>query len=376
MTAISRREFVVGAPSACAMLAGARRAPAPLGASARYLHARERTGSFARALRRAGLLGGIAGVAPARGLPGPCIAVGPWGSARAQLAFAEARGAADLRGTPWGVAFSPEGPTGRTCFSEAARADDAGPHLGPSSALHRRVLVHAWMAGAGFVFDAAGPACLFAEPTATALTSYGRAVREFLTFVQRHPDLGQPWTPLALRVEDSAARRDLEAALFPAIPTGDAEAAVLAPAHAPETFDVLPPVATARQSGRYRAVLALRSGDGLRAVEEARRWCPFERETDGPLQVRWRSADATWVVAVHNPRGARRADPLGLGSALDPACVLHERLTPRFRVRSVRAIAAWPGGTRATLRRGAIECAVGPGGVLIVEAVGDPWPLS
>ncbi|HSV74422.1 MAG TPA: hypothetical protein VLH79_11755, partial [Chthonomonadales bacterium] len=350
MTAINRRVFVLGA--ACAGGAIAEGAAAWPVARPRtwYLHAPGPTGAYADGLRRAGLLGRGAGMAIRKALPGAYIEVGPWACAQSQVALAVARGAARARGGAWGVAFSPAGPTGRTRFLPGAENDDEAPDLGPSSALHRRVLYHALMAGADFVYDPAGPACTLASGGSGDLTSYGRVVRDLLAFARDHPDLGEPWTPLAFAVDGEAPREALEAALLPTGAQGDAESAVLPAMVAPETFDLLPATGAVRRKGPYRAVVALRPGGEQRAVEEARRWCPFAPETGAPLQVRHRATDGAWVVAVYNPRGARRADPFGTGCALDPACALRERLTPRFRVRSARALAAWPAGSRVGVR--------------------------
>jgi hypothetical protein len=57
------------------------------------------------------------------------------------------------------------------------------------------------------------------------------------------------------------------------------------------------------------------------------------------------------------------------GSILTESCVVRERLRPKFRVQSARAIHAWPTSSTLTVAKDTLQAAVGPGGTLILEII-------
>ncbi|WP_337174297.1 hypothetical protein [Paludisphaera sp.] len=324
------------------------------------------------------------------------VEVGPWASARSQFSIAVARGASRAAGRPWGVFFAPWGPEGCTSWVEPSesswrverRALDqsgwpVGPDKGPSSAFQRRTFFHAYLSGAYTLHEEWGAEDNLSDIEAGVLSSYGEVTRDLLDFQDANPDVGEPFTPIALLAEpvippNAAEWAAVKEAIFaPSAfdraqatrPTANNAEAACYPAMAlPEVFDVVPADAPAALLAGYEAVIPASNPDAADRLRAAvARLCPFRRETTLPLQVNRRASDGAWILALHNPWGATRGDVEATGSVLDPECRQRDVIAAATRIRSVRALHAWPEGTAATLRGDAIECEVGPGGVLILE---------
>jgi hypothetical protein len=221
--------------------------------------------------------------------------------------------------------------------------------------------------------------------------------RELLDFQEAFPDVGRPFTPIAL-VLDAAVLRNpapwakLKEGLFR---PGEAEAQIASQkdaglAEAPcypacavaELFDIVPSDAPRPAWDRYQVVIpvgdgrappgvkALPSGSSLeQLVEAARELSPLARSTRLPMQINHRRSDGAWIVGLYNPWGARRGDVLRTGSILTDRCTVREQLRPRFPVQSARAIHAWPASSTLTVARDTLQATVGPGGTLILEIV-------
>lgn len=337
--------------------------------------------------------------------------VGPWASQQTPFAIASLRGAAKAAGRPWGVFFAPWGPDGCTSFVPEQDwswncpkkwLDDSkwpvSPEVGPSTALQRRIFFHAYLSGAHTLHEEWGAEGNLTNWDEGTLSSYGRVTRDLLDFQDAHPDVGEPYTPIALVLDpcipppDAGPWTKLKEALFRA---GDAEQVVAAraaagrpeaacypPCAVPEVFDVVPSDAPQTTWARYKEVIAI--GDGWRtlpagakvyAVAEqpgavlaaAREVTPFTRSTHMPMQINHRQADGAWILAFYNPWGARRGDVYGVGSILDDGCTMHDRLRAKFPVKSAKAIHAWPAGSGVMVRGDELAVTVGPGGTLVVE---------
>jgi hypothetical protein len=339
-----------------------------------------------------------------------CIAeVGPWASDRSPFAIASLRGAARAADKPWGVFFAPWGPQGCTCFiplaentwgiPEKSLLDSgwpAGPQYGCSAAIQRRIFFHAYMAGAHTLHEEWGAEDNLFDWDTGELSSYGRVTRDFLDFQDAFPDVGEPYTPVALvwnasvPPPDETAWKPIWDGLFRYSATdvanadrkgsGKAEATCYPPCALPEMFDVVPSDAPAALWNSYQEVIPV--GDAplppgakpcpsdvvyARLAEAIDRYSPFARSSHLPMQINRRRSDGAWIVALYNPWGAVRGDIEHVGAVLDEGCAVHDVLRPRAAIRSVRAIHAWPGGSAASFQNGEISVTVGPGGVLILE---------
>lgn len=347
-----------------------------------------------------------------------CMAeVGVWSSKATQFMIAALRGAAKAAGQPWGVFFAPWGPGGCTCFIppeqntwHAPMSQMAGsgwpisPTLGPSSALQRRLFFYSYLAGAHYLYEEWGAECNLLDWDTGKLSSYGQATAELLDFQEAHPDIGVPFTPLALELDASVPppSRFHEAAMgepinkfYPpreidlawsrlllslygtgqhsGVPqwSGHLENACLCASEIPDLFDVMPSAASDEVRSSYRRILspAGRSneqwmGDICRAAEE---YSPFDRATDLTLQINRREADGAWIVGLHNPRGARRGDVENSGSILNDAFTAHEVLHARAPIHSARLLYAWPAATTLDRRGDDLHVTVGPGGSAVLE---------
>lgn len=324
------------------------------------------------------------------------VEVGPWASSQTQFSIAAARGAARSVGRPWGVFYAPWGPVGCTSWVEpsesswrAPRASlDAsgwpvGPDKGPSSAFQRRTFFHAYLSGAHTLHEEWGAECNLTNLDAGTLSSYGKVTRDLLDFQDEHPDVGEPFTPIALVAEavlppNAGEMAGVKGLLFaPSAfdkaqagrPSSNPPEAVCYPSMAlPEVFDIVPSDAPAALLQGYEVVIPASAGDSADRLREAiARLCPFRHETTMPMQVNRRAADGAWILAIHNPWGATRGDVEAAGSVLDPECKQRDVVAARPGIQAVRVLHAWPEGTTASLKAGAIDCSVGPGGVLVLE---------
>ncbi len=323
------------------------------------------------------------------------VEVGPWASSQTQFAIAAARGAARAAGKPWGVFFAPWGPEGCTSWVEpsesswrAPRASldqsgwPVGPDKGPSSAFQRRSFLHAYLSGAHTLHEEWGAEDNLSDVDAGVLSSYGKVTRDLLDFQDANPDVGEPFTPIALVARavippDAAEWAGLKEALFAlseydkgqlARPSANkAEAVCYPPMNLPEVFDVVPADAPAALFEAYEEVIPASATDAVERFRAAvARLCPFRRETTLPMQVN-RRGDGAWILALYNPWGATRGDVEASGSVLDPECARKDVVTARPAVQSVRVLHAWPEGTTARREGDAIACEVGPGGALVLE---------
>lgn len=343
--------------------------------------------------------------------------VGPWASSQTQFTIACLRGAARAAGKPWGVFYAPWGPDG--CTAMVPEKDwswqgprkwfedsgwPAGPERGPSTALQRRIFFHAYLSGAHTLHEEWGAECNLTDWEASTLSSYGRATQELLDFSEKHPDVGEPFTPIALVLDASVPPGDpqpwnkLREALFTYGPAdrsneprggaGKAEVPCYAPCAIPELFDVVPEDAPREVWQQYRTILSRASSKAsVGAIEckpaewpeklmaAVRKLAPFERDSHMPMQINRREADGAWIVALYNPWGARRGDVASVGSILDEGCSQRDVLRAKFAVDSAKALYAWPSSSGVKLTAAKeLECIVGPGGVLVVEIRGDRRP--
>jgi hypothetical protein len=339
-----------------------------------------------------------------------CIAeVGPWASNQTQLAILSLRGAAKAAGKPWGVFFAPWGPQGCTCFippkeiswhvPEKMLIDSGwpiGPQYGCSSAMQRRIFFHTYLAGAHTLHEEWGAEDNLLNWDEGTLSSYGKVTRDFLDFQDAHPDVGEPFTPVALVRDaslpppDESAWRDVLDKLFRGAEadkiaalqenSGGAEMACYPPCALPEVFDIVPSDAPAEVWKDYRDIIpvgvsSLPSGVQAcspgevydRLAGAVQKHSPFARSTHLPMQINHRRSDGAWIVALYNPWGAVRGDVEQTGSILNEACAIHDILKPKFAVASMKTLHAWPASSKATLQGEDIQVTVGPGGVLILE---------
>lgn len=338
-----------------------------------------------------------------------CLAeVGPWASDNSQLAIASVRGAAKAAGRPWGVFYAPWGPDGCTCFvphqdiSWQIPADGhgdynwpVGPDKGPSSALQRRIFFHSYLAGANTLHEEWGVECNLLDWEQGTLSSYGRATKEFLDFVEANPDVGKPHVPLALVLNHAAPQPDgavwealataltqpgtADAALAAQSGSGAAEAACYPPWAVAELFDIVPADAPASTWKSYKEILGIGTAplpEGVAAIPQeeqiarvldaAHRLAPVRRASHMPMQINFRESDGAWIVALYNPWGAVRGNIDGTGSALDGRCAQDDSLTANFPVGALRVLYAWPESSAARVEEDALLVTVGPGGSIVL----------
>lgn len=339
-----------------------------------------------------------------------CLAeVGPWASENSQLSIASLRGAAKAAGRPWGVFYAPWGPDGCTCFVPNADISwqipaeghgdydwPVGPDKGPSSALQRRIFFHSYMAGANTLHEEWGVECNLLDWEKGTLSSYGRATKEFLDFTEANPDVGQPYVPLALVLNASATQPDdrfwkelstalkergeADMALATRPGSGAAEMACYPPWVTPEIFDIVPSNAPPAAWATYKVILPLGTAPApegvaeipadeqiVRVLEVARRLAPLQRNSHMPMQINYREADASWVVALYNPWGAVRGNIYETGSILDGACTQEDTLATDVPIKALTILYAWPESCHARIEDGAALVSVGPGGLIILK---------
>jgi hypothetical protein len=335
--------------------------------------------------------------------------VGPWASEQSQFAIASLRGAAKAANKPWGVFFAPWGPKGCTSFIPEqdwswncprrildASAWPVGPELGCSSAMQRRIFFHAYLSGAQTLHEEWGAEGNLIDWDQGTLSSYGLVTRDLLDFQEANPDIGEPYTPIALVLDARIPPPDVRPwdrllkALYQHGPAdganaarkdnGRAEVPCYLPCVIPEVFDIVPSDAPEQAWARYQEVIWAEPGaapasapacpeDQLadRLIAAAKKLSPFSRTSHLIMQVNRRRADRAWIIGLYNPWGAVRGDVFGTGSLLDPGCTQRDVLHATFPIKSARVLYAWPQESRLERKGGDLEATVGPGGLLIAE---------
>lgn len=365
-----------------------------------------------------------------------CLAeVGAWASRQTQFMIASLRGAAKAAGKPWGVSFAPWGPSGCTCFVPLADTSWQAPEeeirkswgpvdaeSGPSTALQRRIFFHSYLSGAHTLHEEWGAECNLTDWDRGSLSSSGRVTRDLLDFQEAYPDVGKPYTPIALVLDVSQAPpvafgkaadggkvhhffeprpidvawAKLKQGLFrnnvPAGGFGSAEhkkqltagargeLQCFAPCAFPEIFDIVPSDSPDVVWSNYREVIAIGEPESPahakrypvdaqfdQLAEAIGRMSPVSKSGVLPMQINFRESDGAWILALHNPFGAHRGDVDGVGSILDDRFIARERLQPTFPWKSARAIYAWPESSTLSTNGSELHAVVGPGGTLIVE---------
>jgi hypothetical protein len=142
--------------------------------------------------------------------------MGPGSSRQSQFAVACLRGSARAAGKPWGIFFAPWCPKGVTCFippkDQSWQAGDPGNGTGgPSSALQRRILFHSYLSGAHTLHEEWGCEGNLLDFDAGTISSYGKVTRDLLDFQDANPDVGEPYTPVALVQDASVPPADVPA---------------------------------------------------------------------------------------------------------------------------------------------------------------------
>jgi len=324
--------------------------------------------------------------------------VGPWASQQSQFAVASLRGAARASGKPWGVFFAPWGPRGCTSFVPEqdwswqcprkffeALKWTVDANSGPSTALQRRILFHTYLSGAWTLHEEWGAEDNLTNWDQGLLSCNGRVTQAFLDFQEAFPDVGEPYTPLALELDaqmptpNTKVWSQLKAGLFRRGPmdeanatrknSGAAEAACYAPCVIPEVFDIVPVDAPIQVWRTYDEVIKVTDGDGLldRIIGAAKELAPVKGSETLPTQINYRKSDSAWILGLYNPWGAKRGNVDTTGSVLDDGCTARVLLSTKFQPKSVTVLHAWPETTTTVLRGDRIEVTVGPGGTLILE---------
>jgi hypothetical protein len=272
-----------------------------------------------------------------------------------------------------------------------------GPDRGPSTALQRRQFFHAYLSGAWTLHEEWGAEGTFLDWENAQLSCCGRVTQALLDFQEKHPDVGEPYTPLALVLDtrvptsDAALWTQIKSGLFQNSAedarcaarknSGIAEADCYAPCVVPEVFDIVPADAPATVWKNYQELIQVGAGTHPDAkifprekqlpeiISAANRLSPFERSTHLPMQINHRRKDGAWIIGLYNPWGARRGDVANVGSLLDDDCAQRETLRPKFTVKSAKILHAWPSGTALTRSADTLEAVIGPGGTLIAEII-------
>lgn len=341
-----------------------------------------------------------------------CLAeVGVWASSQTPLMIAALRGAAKAAGKPWGVVYTAWGPGGGTSFipvqdnswriTKKALNDSkwpVGPELGCSTAMQRRVLFHAYLSGAHTLQEEWGAEYNLLAWDEGTLSSSGKVTRDLLDFQDGHPDVGEPYTPIALVVDATVppprdnpiwnvnlcqqlfryADADNKNASRPG--AGTPEVGCYPPCALPEVFDVVPSDAPESLWRSYTEIIPVETSQVPASAKPCRseevygrladaveRLSPFARLTHLPMQINCRASDRTWIVALYNPWGAVRGDVYDTGSILDEGCAIEDIVQSKFAIASVRVIHAWPSSSGTLLEGGNIHVKVGPGGTLVLQ---------
>lgn len=289
-----------------------------------------------------------------------------------RLQVAYVRGMARAAGRPWGVYYECWGgkPFGVTCFNGqtmwriGAKANPYAAHGGAggsSQALQRRILLFAWLAGAGSFAEEWGDSNTFHDWTRYELTPGGQVIADYLDLSET-VKRGDPVTPVALVVDPSAtpvevaflarwidkryrlyppSRQDEElrtwlTALFwpadaPAVghdPIRGNEWYNLTNTPWPDVFDMVPSDAPAAAFDRYEALLYLgddeaglrrrlggyrgewlsRAGGVESGLARMRGWLRARLPVwvEGGCQWTLNRAGGQWLLAVLNNEGIHR----------------------------------------------------------------------
>jgi hypothetical protein len=329
------------------------------------------------------------------------VEVGPWASAQTQFSIASARGAARAAGKPWGVFFAPWGPDGCTSWVKPEDSSwqapkksldesgwPVGPDKGPSSALQRRIFFHTYLSGAHTLHEEWGAEGNLSDLDAGTLSSYGKVTEDLLDFQDAHPDVGEPFTPIALVAEavvppNPAPWAPIKKAIFAtsafdnaqaARPAANkAEAVCYPPMALPEVFDVVPSDAPPALMQSYSTVIPASQENAVALLSEAvDRLCPFRRASSMPMQINRRLSDGAWILGLYNPWGATRGDVDNTGSVLDPECAQHDRIETKAPIDRLRVLHAWPEGTTAQAKDNTIKADLAPGATLVLEVILKP----
>lgn len=361
-----------------------------------------------------------------------CVAeVGPWASLNTQFTISALRGAAKAAGRPWGVSYAPWGPRGCTCFIPPEQNSWQAPHelllnsgwligpeFGPSSALQRRLFFYSYLSGANALYEEWGAEDNLLDWDSGEISSYGKVTAELLDFQEANPDLGVPFTPVALVLDADAAPpvgifdapiggkvcrwyepREIDFVwsnliryLFGPVHyiengeladfSGAHEISCLSPCASPCIFDIVLSDGPKEIWSDYQQVIAIGSGSAPECAERRpmseqygfiantlNERSPFWRATDVTMQINRREADGAWIIGLFNPRGAIRGDVWDTGSILNNAFAVSETLHSRAPVRSARLLYGQPDPTSFERRGDDLHVVVAPGGVAIVEVV-------
>ncbi len=368
-----------------------------------------------------------------------CLAeVGVWASHNTQFMIASLRGAARAAGRPWGVFFAPWGPKACTSFIDLKDCSwqmppfDSrhipGPEKGPSSAFQRRSFFHAYLSGAHTLHEEWGAEDNLTDWDNGRLSSYGRVTRDLLDFQDAFPDVGRPFTPIALVLDSTVippvdfekaasggktrrgrtpdgvvqgwfkprpidvawskmrlamfSQGSEDAAKTSRKGSGGSEVRCYSPCVLPEIFDIVPSDAPDEVWSGYKEVIAVGEGHAPkcaktypvdsqfgRLADAVNRLSPLSRSTHMPMQINFRKSDGAWIVGLYNPWGARRGDVYNVGSILDESFTTRELIRPKFPFKTARAIHAWPGSSALKVTGNELYATVGPGGTLIIEVV-------
>ncbi len=144
-----------------------------------------------------------------------------------RIQVALTRGMAKAAGIPFGTYYEPWGgsPFSACCYEKDGRNEwnisaesfpfqTAGGNGGSSRSLQHRIHLYSYMAGAEFMAEEWGMCNTFLNWETFPLSPYGQVKKDFLDFVDRHPEIGTPVTPSAvvlpkeMRVLDMALSPD------------------------------------------------------------------------------------------------------------------------------------------------------------------------
>lgn len=324
------------------------------------------------------------------------VEVGPWASYQTQFSIASARGAARALGKPWGVFYAPWGPKGCTSWfspeKSSWRVDESvfsdkpwpiGPEFGPSSAFQHRTFLHSYLSGAHTLHEEWGAECNLVDLDSPKLSSYGKVTQAFLDFQDSHPDVGVPYTPIALQSSKGPKPNpeewtSLQGAMFARsafdneqanLPNANkSETYCYPPMAVPEIFDILPGDAPDSLLRHYREVIPASATDAVDRFKEAvARLCPFQQASTMPMQVNHRPKDGAWILGLYNPWGAMRGEVENIGTLFDATRAQSDVIQVKSGIEKMRIIHAWPENTDAKQSNQTIEYTIAPGGALVLE---------
>lgn len=360
------------------------------------------------------------------------VQAGAFASQYTQFAIASLRGTAQAYGKPWGVFFAPWGSNGGTCMIAPAQntwhapkewehPSVVSPENGPSSALQRRLFFYTYLSGAHFMHEEWGAECNLLDWEAGTISSYGQVTKALLNFQDRHPDVGEPYAPIALVlnagvvppaelqhrrlrkwkvmdlyeprdidlrwasiIEGLYGRSDVEILSTSRWQTPEIETICLTESRYPEIFEIVPSDAPADVWKRYKKIYVFdgaeapagairvnvdkKSGDWRKQVFDALTdESPFEHSGALTVQINYRKRDGAWIVGLYNPHGARRGNVSTTGAILDDACAVTGTLHPKFSMKSARLLYGWPAATAIESASNHVRVNVGPGGLAILE---------